>query len=345
MIHDGGYAYGYYVLTLEKWPSDGGTASNIRVYDAKTQRVRLLISTDKEVREVVWNEKTKDSASASFTVNTAEGIDLTFQFDPATLTAETAGGIPVDGKGAFDTAEMEALQEKASQAKDLRGGIFDIPIRTLANDEYDPAQIMTFTFNAGTIFTGHEAEAKAVMEAGKNPGLGVRALHDEGITGKGINVAIIDQNLLLDHPEFAGKITAYYDTGCDAAEDSGSIARPGSHQSLGGRKHRRRARGKGLLCRRAILDGRQCLLCRGTALDHSAECCPAGGGKRSAWYRCPPLRQVQVHLLKQIRSSGMRRWRRRRRQESLCWIVGQQQTPGLSGRLFTTRRSRRMWRR
>jgi len=109
---------------------------------------------------------------------------------------------------------------------DLRGGIADIPIRTLAEDEYDPAQIMTFTFNAGTIFTGHETEAKAVMEAGKNPGLGVRALHDEGITGKGINVAIIDQNLLLDHPEFAGKIAAYYDTGCDQPEDSGSMHGP-----------------------------------------------------------------------------------------------------------------------
>jgi hypothetical protein len=37
-----------------------------------------------------------------------------------------------------------------------------------------------------------------------NPGLGVRELHEEGITGKGVTVAIIDQNMILDHPEFQG---------------------------------------------------------------------------------------------------------------------------------------------
>lgn len=40
---------------------------------------------------------------------------------------------------------------------------------------------------------------------------------------KGVNVAIIDQNLLLNHPEFAGKIAAYYDTGCQTSEDEGSM--------------------------------------------------------------------------------------------------------------------------
>jgi serine protease AprX len=47
-----------------------------------------------------------------------------------------------------------------------------------------------------------------------NPGLGVRDLHREGITGRGVNVAIIDQPMYLDHPEFEGKIAAYHDVGC-----------------------------------------------------------------------------------------------------------------------------------
>jgi hypothetical protein len=47
-----------------------------------------------------------------------------------------------------------------------------------------------------------------------NPGLGVRQLHAQGLTGKGISVAIIDQPLFQDHPEFAGKILAYHDVGC-----------------------------------------------------------------------------------------------------------------------------------
>ena len=53
-----------------------------------------------------------------------------------------------------------------------------------------------------------------VMEAAKNPGLGVRALHRRGITGEGVRVAIIDQPMYLDHPEFAGKVAAYRDFEC-----------------------------------------------------------------------------------------------------------------------------------
>jgi hypothetical protein len=60
-----------------------------------------------------------------------------------------------------------------------------------------------------------------IMTNAMNPGLGVRALHQQGITGAGINVAIIDQPLYLyrncmvrdcrHHPEYAGKVVAYYD--------------------------------------------------------------------------------------------------------------------------------------
>jgi len=53
-----------------------------------------------------------------------------------------------------------------------------------------------------------------------NPGLGVRELHRQGITGKGVNVAIIDQPLYMDHPEYVGKIVSYHDTGCETDESS-----------------------------------------------------------------------------------------------------------------------------
>jgi hypothetical protein len=56
-----------------------------------------------------------------------------------------------------------------------------------------------------------------IMEAGKNPGLGVRFLHERGVTGKGVNVAIIDQPLYIDsHPEYAGKIIEYRDFDCQS---------------------------------------------------------------------------------------------------------------------------------
>jgi hypothetical protein len=44
-----------------------------------------------------------------------------------------------------------------------------------------------------------------------NPGLGVRELHRQGITGKGVNVAIIDYPLLPDHPEYSRQLAAYRD--------------------------------------------------------------------------------------------------------------------------------------
>ncbi len=49
-----------------------------------------------------------------------------------------------------------------------------------------------------------------IIELGKNPGLGIRALHKEGIKGQGVGIAIIDQPLLLGHAEYRDKIV-YYD--------------------------------------------------------------------------------------------------------------------------------------
>ena len=46
-------------------------------------------------------------------------------------------------------------------------------------------------------------DPKKCLELGKNPGLGVRALHKKGITGKGISIGIIDQTLLTSHEQYA----------------------------------------------------------------------------------------------------------------------------------------------
>ena len=52
-----------------------------------------------------------------------------------------------------------------------------------------------------------------LIENAKNPGLGVRSLHREGIDGTGIGLAIIDQPLLLGHSEYTSKINRYDETG------------------------------------------------------------------------------------------------------------------------------------
>jgi serine protease AprX len=79
--------------------------------------------------------------------------------------------------------------------------------------------VPTLRFNQKTIWPQPDKmppgdKPDKVLKEAMNPGLGTRKLHRKGITGKGVNVAIIDQPLYLDHPEFAGRIVEYHDVGC-----------------------------------------------------------------------------------------------------------------------------------
>ncbi len=76
--------------------------------------------------------------------------------------------------------------------------------------------LISLTYNEGTIFPDktrlpHDLTPEKLMEIAKNPGLGIREIHKSGITGKGVRVAIIDQPMYTNHPEFAGKIQSYLD--------------------------------------------------------------------------------------------------------------------------------------
>jgi len=89
-------------------------------------------------------------------------------------------------------------------------------IQTLKN-----GLVRSLTFNQDTAWPQQAIGTKTIewfadkiLDSAMNPGLGVRKLHKMGITGKGVNVAIIDQPMHLDHPEFKDKIAAYHDVGC-----------------------------------------------------------------------------------------------------------------------------------
>ncbi|MCL1859253.1 MAG: hypothetical protein FWF92_08470 [Oscillospiraceae bacterium] len=76
--------------------------------------------------------------------------------------------------------------------------------------------ILSIDFDEKTIFPPKDKmpndsrfQPEYMLEAGKNPGLGVRSIHEQGITGKGVNVAIIDKAIIIDHPEYNGKIIEY----------------------------------------------------------------------------------------------------------------------------------------
>lgn len=59
-----------------------------------------------------------------------------------------------------------------------------------------------------------------ILKLGKNQGLGINKLHSEGIDGRGINIAMIDQTLLVDHEEIKNQIKFYDEINCAGEKSS-----------------------------------------------------------------------------------------------------------------------------
>jgi len=131
----------------------------------------------------------------------------------ATMGAVASPG--VDSPQEASTADPSAAAPLTAihPYDDVRGA----DLRNL-NLSADPTLPPTLTYNPLTQWPTPDKlpagfDPAQVLEAGKNPGLGVRAVHARGITGAGINVAIVDQPMFTDHPEYDGKVVAYHDVG------------------------------------------------------------------------------------------------------------------------------------
>lgn len=105
---------------------------------------------------------------------------------------------------------------------------------TIKSNEYVPEDMITYWFNQNTVFEGNEELAAEILETGKSPGLHVSKLHAQGITGENVTVAIIDQPLLLDHPEYAGKIEKYHTIGLTEKDRPSSMHGPAVTSLLAG---------------------------------------------------------------------------------------------------------------
>jgi serine protease AprX len=121
-----------------------------------------------------------------------------------------AGG---GGKGGFQTVRpVDSVKEfddvRFKDLSKLKSSVTAALISTLRFNE------KTVWPDTNTMLPGRKPDE--LIKKAMNPGLGIGQLHKQGITGKGVNVAIIDQPLYRDHPEFAGKIAAYFDTGCQS---------------------------------------------------------------------------------------------------------------------------------
>ena len=105
-------------------------------------------------------------------------------------------------KKTFDKLPDDADMGLDLRAADVQKIDFNKHIAALKNIDFDTETVwgtqLPKSFNPDTI-----------LESGKNPGLGIRDLHKQGITGKGVSIGIIDQSLAIDHDEYKGKVRLY----------------------------------------------------------------------------------------------------------------------------------------
>ena len=108
----------------------------------------------------------------------------------------------------------------------MKGDTFQIDLRSYDLSKLDLSsaadQLRFASFDDQTRWPAGEQipagfDWKQVMEIGKNPGLGVRRLHEQGITGSGVGIAILDQPLQVDHSEYRDQLRLYEEINLDSS--------------------------------------------------------------------------------------------------------------------------------
>jgi subtilisin family serine protease len=79
---------------------------------------------------------------------------------------------------------------------------------SLLHAEFDAATVWPETLPAGF-------DPAEIMKSCMTPGLGIETLREQGITGSGVAIAIIDKPLYLDHSEYKDRIVSYEDLSAD----------------------------------------------------------------------------------------------------------------------------------
>ncbi|UCC68091.1 MAG: hypothetical protein JSV79_13445 [Armatimonadota bacterium] len=115
--------------------------------------------------------------------------------------AETTSPRPLTSLPRYDPTSFNAFQVRL-EGQDLRE--FDVSDRL--------PDLLQANFDTRTQWPEELPEGfepARFLELGKNPGLGLRALHEQGITGRGVSIAIIDHRLLVEHAEFSDRLRLY----------------------------------------------------------------------------------------------------------------------------------------
>ncbi|MBE5966600.1 MAG: peptidase S8 [Lachnospiraceae bacterium] len=115
-------------------------------------------------------------------------------------------------RGALVELSSDKLFDLKKVGWDLRS--YDLSSFNLLNH---PEELKYVTFDTDTIWPNDlpsDFNPSAIMDLGLNPGLNIKSLHNKSITGMGVNIAIIDQSLLLEHVEYKDNVMLYEKLNC-----------------------------------------------------------------------------------------------------------------------------------
>lgn len=202
------------VLPSGAAPSTSGLEENI-IAAAHDGRISCRITTPEEFKAVIGTPQSEDAISSDGQVvvfTYADGTQAGFRRPkdgaPFTLVGVIAGNRmlelgkphPKNNEELHRLDSFAGLQDVSLAALDLRSErefLEKLPFDTLT--EWPPVEKMPDGFNPPKI-----------IENGKNPGLGLRALHAAGLDGRGVTIGIIDQPMLTNHAEYSSSL-AFYD--------------------------------------------------------------------------------------------------------------------------------------
>ena len=96
----------------------------------------------------------------------------------------------------------------------LKGSYPDARCRDLSGVDFSgsPDKLLYTTFDSKTVWPDNLPDGfdpRQILGRNRNPGLGVRSLHEQGVTGKGVNIGIVDDRLLTDHVEYKDRLKMY----------------------------------------------------------------------------------------------------------------------------------------
>ncbi len=203
---------------------------------AEKRQIAYRLTEPKELIAIIGHPQTKteriDGGSSNCTMTwgniSAEFSGFRRDNSPLTLRSLKIGGFPLQlGRfaGVFGGRPINIGQRKPvvlRNEKDLLKLDSFWGLAGVSLEQLDLRQHLEFledaTFDTRTVWPGSDKMPDGFdpvdrIEAGKNPGLGIRKLHKKGIDGRGMAIAILDQPLLKDHIEYTHAITKYESVG------------------------------------------------------------------------------------------------------------------------------------